>query len=287
MSGAPSFSGLATTVNQPAGTGTNAPFNGVYVTNANAGDSYTITVASGTLYLNGVSVGSSYTGTVGDGVFGLGAPVGSSTLSLAANSATKITFSVTDPTNGFGSSAEFTVNCFVAGTMIACPGGDRAVESLKAGDLVLTASGASSPVQFLGSRILDLAAAPTHRPVLIPAGALADGVPMRDLKLSPDHAIVFNGVLVPARNLVGGAIRQLDMDVVTYYHIQLARHDVVIAEGTPCETLLDTDDHSTFDNAAEGVVTDAFLAPCLPRVTQGPALEAILALIHGRVTATV
>lgn len=287
MSGAPSFSGLAQTNNQPTGTGTNAPFNNVFVTNATAGDSYTITVTQGTLFLNGTSVGQSYTGTLGDGVFGIGAPVGNSILSLASNAFTKLTFTVTDPTNGTGTGGEFAVNCFMAGTMIACPGGDRAIETLKAGDLVLTASGASSPVQFLGSRVVDLAAAPTHRPVLIPASALSDGVPMHDLKLSPDHAIVFDGMLVPARNLVGGAIRQLDMDVVTYYHIQLARHDVIIAEGTPCETLLDTDDHSTFDNAEEGVVTDAFLAPCLPRVTQGPAIEAILASIHGRVTATV
>ena len=181
----------------------------------------------------------------------------------------------------------FTIQCFVAGTMIACPEGERAVETLAVGDLVLNAAGAACPVRFLGRRALDLTVAREHAPVLIPAGAIADGVPSRDLRVSPDHAIAIDGVLVTARALLGGPIRQDFVESVVYCHIQLDGHDVVIANGTPCETLLDAEDPVGFDNAEEAVITDVFLAPCLPRVSQGEAVEAIRAKINARALATV
>ena len=180
-----------------------------------------------------------------------------------------------------------TIQCFVAGTMIACPEGERAVETLAVGDLVLNAAGAACPVRFLGRRALDLTVAREHAPVLIPAGAIADGVPSRDLRVSPDHAIAIDGVLVTARALLGGPIRQDFVESVVYCHIQLDGHDVVIANGTPCETLLDAEDPVGFDNAEEAVITDVFLAPCLPRVSQGEAVEAIRAKINARALATV
>ena len=179
------------------------------------------------------------------------------------------------------------IQCFVAGTMIATPEGERAVETLAADDLVLNTAGQHRPIRFLGRRGVDLTAAPQHAPVLIPAGALADGVPSRDLRVSPDHAIAIDGVLVTARALIGGAIRQERADHVMYYHIQLDGHDVILADGTPCETLLDGEDPVGFDNAHEAVITDVFLAPCLPRVSQGEAVEAIRAKIRARTLATV
>ena len=58
--------------------------------------------------------------------------------------------------------------------------------------------------------------------------------------------------------------------------------NIVIANGAPCETLLDADDPVGFDNAADAPITDVFLAPCLPRVSQGEAVEAIRARIRAR-----
>ncbi len=179
------------------------------------------------------------------------------------------------------------IQCFVPGTMIAVPDGERAIETLAVGDMVLTAKGDAAPVRFIGHRALDLTSAPEHSPVLIPAGALADGIPSRDLRVSPDHAIAIDGVLVTARALLGGAIRQENVDQVMYYHIQLDGHEVIIADGTPCETLLDGHDPVGFDNANEAVITDVFLAPCLPRMSQGEAVEAIRAKIRARTSVLV
>ncbi len=182
--------------------------------------------------------------------------------------------------------SNYTISCFVEGVRIACPGGERPVETLLAGDFVLTASGEARPVRFLGRRVVDLLQEPRAAPVCIPAGAIADGVPSRDLWLSPDHAVVLENVLIPARSLIGGAVQQQGAESVTYYHIQLDTHDVVMAENTPCETLLDSDNPASFDNSDEAVISDAFLAPCLPRVTQGPMLEAARAHIASRTLIT-
>jgi len=251
-----------------------------------------ITVVGGTLgapndpnaSTNLTNSGTTYTATVGSGLIQqlmfYPAPDGT---------ASKITIEikgsagVADTTSGFYVYA----NCFTAGTMIACPDGERSVESLKAGDLVITASGDVKPVRFLGRQRIDLGAAPDRAPVRIPASAFADGLPRRDLRLSPDHAVVFDNVLIPVRSLLGGAVVQEEISEITYYHIQLDSHDVVLAEGLPCETLLETDDLSCFDNAEEAVPSDAFLAPCLPRVTQGPVVEAARAAIRARALATV
>lgn len=256
----------------------NLPFKNIVISNAPSTDTYTVTVSTGGIYLNdGTFIGSSYSGTVNDGVL--------STLRFGeGNGDASLNVVVSNGSANPAATGSENIFCFVTGTMIDCPGGSRAIETIKAGELVLNAAGSALPVVFVGHRQLDAADLLMHRPVRVPAGALADGVPARDLLVSPDHALRFDGVLVPARNLIGGPIRQVDVSAVTYYHIQLARHDVIIAEGAACETLLDTDDHSFFDNAEEAVASDVFLTPCLPRLTQGPALDLILAAISARLS---
>ena len=65
----------------------------------------------------------------------------------------------------------------------------------------------------------------------------------RDLFLSPDHAVYVNDVLIPIRHLINGStIAQVPMDRVTYYHLELAQHDVVLAQGLPAESFLDMRD---------------------------------------------
>ena len=52
---------------------------------------------------------------------------------------------------------------------------------------------------------------------------------------SPDHAVFIDGVLIPVRYLINGrTIVQEPADEVTYYHVELPRHDVIFAEGLPC-----------------------------------------------------
>ncbi len=140
--------------------------------------------------------------------------------------------------------AESQLACFAAGTAIMTPTGPAAVEDLAAGDIVLTASGAAHPVQWVGSSHMRCDRHPTPSrvmPVQVVAGAFGPSLPARDLFLSPEHAIYHDGVMIPVQCLVnGGTIRQVPARAMSYYHVELPQHDVLLAEGLPAESYLDT-----------------------------------------------
>jgi hypothetical protein len=140
--------------------------------------------------------------------------------------------------------------CFCTGTRIAAPGAQRAVEDLRAGDTVLTVSGAARSVIWVGARSIDILRHPHPervRPIRIRAHAFADNVPVRDLLVSPDHCLFLHGALIPARCLVDAASVTVEtVDRVTYHHVELASHDVVFAEGLPAESYLDTGNRQCF-----------------------------------------
>lgn len=143
--------------------------------------------------------------------------------------------------------------CFYAGTMIATPDGEKAVEDLAAGDLVLTADGKAVPVRWLGQSRVSTRFADAIRafPIRIKAGALAEGVPARDLLVSPDHAVFLQGVLVQAGALVNGSsiTRESDVpDYFTYYHVELATHELILADGALAESFVDNVDRMNFQN---------------------------------------
>ena len=139
--------------------------------------------------------------------------------------------------------------CFSAGTRITTPTGPVAIEDLQVGDVVITLDGGHAPIIWLGHRSLQCGRHPRPhdvQPVRVRQGAFG-AAPGRDLWLSPDHAIFVDDVLVPVRYLENGAtIRQEEADHVTYWHIELARHAVIWAEGLPCETYLDTGNRHAF-----------------------------------------
>jgi hypothetical protein len=125
-------------------------------------------------------------------------------------------------------------------------------------------------------------------PVRVAAGAFGPGLPHRDLWLSPDHAVYVGEVLIPVRYLVNGStIAQVPMDRVTYHHIELAEHDVVLAEGLPAESFLDVKDGSNYANRAGPVrlypdysarMWEAF--GCAPLIVTGPELEVTRRLVE-------
>jgi hypothetical protein len=161
------------------------------------------------------------------------------------------TLGATAPNDG----SSFVV-CFLAGTRIATPAGDTSVEDLAIGDLVLTADGRSAPVRWVGVQsVVTFFADPLRSfPIRIAAGALGEGLPVRDLLVSPDHALMLDGVLVQAGALVNGTtiVRETAMpDRFTYYHVELDDHSLVIAEGVPAETFVDNVTRRRFDNYAE------------------------------------
>ena len=124
---------------------------------------------------------------------------------------------------------------------------------------------AFAPVIWVGRREVDCArhAAPRKVwPVRVAAGAFGPGLPHADLWLSPDHAVYVNEVLIPVRYLVNGStIAQVKVDSITYHHIELAQHDVLLAEGLPAESFLDMKDGS---NYAEGPGASSFIRTSPP-----------------------
>ena len=163
----------------------------------------------------------------------------------------------------------FTV-CFLAGTAIACPGGERPIEDLAVGDLVMTADGGVRPVRFVGRQTFaTLFADPRRtRPIRIAAGALGEGLPVRDLCVSPDHALLVEGVLVQAGALVNGTTIAPISDLperFTYFHVELEDHSLILAEGVPAETFVDNVTRRRFDNWAE---YEALYGDGLPRIAE-------------------
>ncbi len=151
-------------------------------------------------------------------------------------------------------SAANVIVCYRAGTRIRTPLGEVAVEHLAIGDRVVTAAGSAEPITWIGHRHVDCTRHPDHRlvwPVRVRAGAFGPEAPHRDLFLSPDHAVFVDGALVPIRHLINGAtIAQVAVDHVTYFHVELARHAVLFAEGLAAESYLDTGNRGSFANAA-------------------------------------
>ncbi len=194
-----------------------------------------------------------------------------------------------------GSGTELTVACFASGARIMTARGEVAVEDLREGDLVATAEG-TAPIVWLGHRRLDCRRHPRPwdvQPVRIAAGAFAPFVPRRDLVLSPDHAIFVDGALIPVRYLINGAtITQEDVATVTYWHVELPEHGVLLAEGLPCESFLDTGNRTAFANGGTVAQIAPDFAPevwavqgCAPLVTKGEALLAARGRLYDRALA--
>jgi len=137
------------------------------------------------------------------------------------------------------------VTCFCAGTRILTPAGERLVEVLRPGDLVITAAAKTRPIMWVGRERIDILRHPEPelvRPICIRAGALGGGVPERDLRVSPHHGVLVGGERVEAVSLVdgGGVFQEQGGAEVVYFHVELESHDVLLAEGAPCESFNDT-----------------------------------------------
>ena len=168
--------------------------------------------------------------------------------------------------------------CYARGTMIGTPDGELSVERLRPGKQVITlVDGESVPqvVKWLGHRRISLTNHPrpeTVAPIRIQRDAFADGVPHRDLVVSPDHAVFVDGKLICARQLVNGTtIRQeFDWTAVDYYHVELDQHAILLAEGLPAESYIDTGNSGFFANSGAPLV----LHPDLTDESAYPTREA-------------
>ncbi|MBU6425367.1 MAG: Hint domain-containing protein, partial [Rhodospirillales bacterium] len=177
--------------------------------------------------------------------------------------------------------------CFARGTSILTPHGYRPVEALRPGDPVINAAGERRPVRWIGWRTMDLGprSARSARPVIVLPGAFGPGKPFKTLRLSPLHCVYVQGVLIPVVHLVNGATILHDeaAPAMTYYHLELDRHDVLLAEGLECE--------SYYCNANRGQLYQELgkrtpaRRPFAANVTSGARLAAVRRQLHERALA--
>ena len=145
------------------------------------------------------------------------------------------------------------VICLTGGTLIACPGGDRAIDDLAVGDLVDTWDGPAQPIRMIHRRTLSGPSFRTNRklwPVCIQAGALGFGLPRRPLRVSPQHRMLYQHIRVPllfgedavfvrAKSLAASfeeVYVDSTVEEITYFHLVFDRHEIIFAEGAATES---------------------------------------------------
>jgi hypothetical protein len=196
---------------------------------------------------------------------------------LAGMAESGTTFLATEPPLNTASTWDVGL-CFLATTLIATPAGGVSVEELAVGDTVLTHQGEARHIVWIGEgRVLNTRgrrAAAT--PVIVRKGALADNVPHHDLRVTKGHSLYIAGVLIPVESLVNHRSILFDDQAqeVKFYHIELATHDVVLANGAPMETYRDDGNRWLFRNANRGWALPP-CAPCAPLLTTGPVVDAV------------
>ncbi len=194
------------------------------------------------------------------------------------------------------------IPCFAPGSHITTTDGEVRVEDLREGDIAILADGRRRPIRWIGHRTVQIARHPRPwdvQPIRIRADAFGPGRPYRDLRLSPDHAVFAHGQLVPIRHLVNGAtITQEHAGEITYYHVELAAadgtaaHDILLAEGLPVESFLDTGNRAAFANGGPTTHLHPDFAlraweanACAPLLRDGAALADLRTELQAEATA--
>ena len=199
------------------------------------------------------------------------------------------------------STTEIQVVCFCSGTLITTRFGIVPLEKLLIGDHVITVGGKEKPIRWLGHRTIDCRNHPRPdevMPIRIAAQAFGEDRPARDLFVSPGHSIcvdVLGEVLIPASALVNGTtIQQIEVDEITYWHVELDSHDIIFADNLPAESYLDMGNRSFF---AEARVVDLDAGPdvdpasrthadfCRPFHGGGPLVDVVRAQLQKRAEA--
>ena len=168
--------------------------------------------------------------------------------------------------------------CFMAGTGIRTPSGDVAIETLSAGDQVVLSNGNIVPVVWVGRQTVVTRFADPVRalPIRIKADAIAPSQPARDVLVSPAHAILVDGVLVQAGALVNGLsiVRETNVPArFSYFHVEVAEHALLLAEGLAAESFVHNAEDGRFDNWADraDVVIPEMDLPLAKSARQVPA----------------
>ncbi|GGB99974.1 hypothetical protein GCM10011363_15750 [Marivita lacus] len=148
-----------------------------------------------------------------------------------------------------GTKASFTVEntgvvCFASGTRILTETGDRRIDTLRAGDRIVTRDNGVQTLRWIGRRHLDRVALAQNRklrPILLSADLTGGDAP---LTVSPQHGVLFQvdgeERLVRAVHLAGlegGTARIMQgCRQVTYLHLMFDDHQILFANGAPSES---------------------------------------------------
>ena len=146
---------------------------------------------------------------------------------------------------------ENVIPCFTPGTLIATPRGEVKVEELQVGDRVITRDNGIQTIRWVGKRDMtgaEFEAAEHLKPVLIRQGALGNGLPERDMMVSPNHRVLVANdktalyfeereVLVAAKHLTKmEGIDVVEVSGTSYIHVMFDRHEVILSDGTWTES---------------------------------------------------
>src|SRR3954452_15037006 len=148
-------------------------------------------------------------------------------------------------------------SCFLKGTKISTPSGDRLVQDLRTGDEVQTLAGRKT-IKWIGynkfTKEEGRAWQDSVLPIRLARFAIDDHTPYRDLYLSPLHCVFFNEALIPVMYLINEtSIAQgtpSQMSAIEYYHVELDTHEVIYAEGALVESY-DGTNRDNFSNFIE------------------------------------
>ncbi|PIE16356.1 MAG: type I secretion protein [Rhodobacterales bacterium] len=226
-----------------------------------AGDD-TITGGAGADTLSGGDGADGFLGgTAGDVIDGGEGGIDNDTLDLTGAGPLHIIYDPNNPENGTVEfrddqgnvtgtmtfeNIENVIPCFTPGTLIATANGQRQVEELRPGDRVITRDNGIQEICWAGSRRLsgqDLWKQRTHRPILVPKGALGNNMPERDMLVSPNHRFLVANertslllgeaeVFVAAKHLLNReGVQRVDSKGVDYIHCMFEQHEVVLSDG--------------------------------------------------------
>lgn len=174
----------------------------------------------------------------------------------ALNTGDTLTEVFTVSSTGGNTTITITINgldeppCFAAGTLIETPEGARPVEALQRGDTVLTRDSGAQPLRWVGKRciMLDDPADKAFQPVRLRANCLGQGMPKRDVLVSPNHRVLLRDpmveiitgqkeVLCAAHFLINGqTIVREPVGQIIYHHLLFDKHEIVISSGCESES---------------------------------------------------
>ncbi|EUK18064.1 Hint domain-containing protein [Commensalibacter papalotli (ex Servin-Garciduenas et al. 2014)] len=185
-------------------------------------------------------------------------------VTLILNNGNKISLNIPGAKNeGYHLASDSTGNliyevCFLAGSMIKTLEGEIAVEDIRIGDKILSFNWQQNKedvqsVRWVGNKTVKVN--PTLHddeagyPVRILKDAIAEGIPCKDLLITPEHCLFFNGKFTPARMFVNGYSIFYDYSITnyTYYHFETEEHSVIWANGVLTESYLDTGNQTQFN----------------------------------------